>query len=195
MKLVKAHAYGNDFLLAQEQDVPPDADRAALARALCERHRGVGGDGLITYADGPRGARMQLLNADGSYSEVSGNGVRCLAAWLARMRAMQPRQSIEIETDAGIKTLQLLEVDGNRLTFRASMGQPEGIRQQSDRRGRRADRRRHASRRQPAVCRPRRRQRGAAARDRVEAGRPPGLSGRARTSSSRWWSPQPACGF
>jgi diaminopimelate epimerase len=131
MKIVKAHAYGNDFLLVQEQDVPVDADRAALARALCERHRGLGADGLITYADGPRGARMRLLNADGSYSEVSGNGVRCLGAWLARMRAMQPPQAIEIETDAGIKTLQLLDVNGSRMTFRASMGQPEGIRRQT----------------------------------------------------------------
>src|SRR5687768_7742811 len=131
MKIVKAHAFGNDFLLAHEQDVPRGADRARLARELCERHRGVGGDGLITFADGPRGARMQLLNADGSYSEVSGNGVRCLAAWVARMRALQPKQSVEIETDAGIKTLQLLEVDGNRLTFRASLGQPETIRQQT----------------------------------------------------------------
>jgi diaminopimelate epimerase len=131
MKVVKTHAYGNDFLLVQEQDVPAGADRPGLARAMCERHRGVGADGVITYADGPRGARMQLLNADGSYSEVSGNGVRCLAAWLARMRAIQAGQSIEIETDAGTKTLQLLELDGNRLTFRASMGQPEGVRRQT----------------------------------------------------------------
>jgi len=131
MKIVKAHAYGNDFLLLQEQDVPQDANRAELARKMCERHRGIGGDGLITYADGPRGARMQLLNADGSYSEVSGNGVRCLGAWLARTRAMQAGQSVEIETDAGIKTLQLLGTEDNRLTFRAAMGQPEAVRQQT----------------------------------------------------------------
>ena len=131
MHIVKAHALGNDFLLAQEQDMPPAADRAQLARNLCERHRGIGADGLIAYADGPRGARMHLLNADGSYSEVSGNGVRCLAAWLARTRGMQAGQSVEIETDAGIKTLQLLAVEQRRLTFRASMGQPEGVRLQS----------------------------------------------------------------
>ena len=127
MRVVKAHAYGNDFLLVQEQDVAPGADRAQLARDLCARHRGVGADGLITYADGPRGARMQLLNADGSYSEVSGNGVRCLAAWLARTRDLRLSDSIDIETDAGIKSLQLLESSGRRLTFRASMGQPEQI--------------------------------------------------------------------
>ena len=127
MRVVKAHAYGNDFLLVQEQDVPPDADRAQLARDLCERHRGVGADGLITYADGPRGARMQLLNADGSYSEVSGNGVRCLGAWLARLRDLRVGQSVDVETDAGIKTLELLDVSGRRVTFRASMGHPEQI--------------------------------------------------------------------
>jgi diaminopimelate epimerase len=131
MKIVKAHAFGNDFLLAQEQDVPPAADRAQLARDLCARHRGIGADGLITYADWPRGARMQLLNADGSYSEVSGNGVRCLAAWLARTRGMRAGQCLEIETDAGSKTLDLLAVEGRRLTFRAAMGKPEAVRLQS----------------------------------------------------------------
>jgi diaminopimelate epimerase len=131
MKIVKAHAFGNDFLLAQEQDIPAGADRPALARELCDRHRGIGADGLITYSDGPRGARMQLLNADGSYSEVSGNGVRCLGAWLARTRGMQPKDCVDVETDAGIKTLELLAVEGRRLTFRAAMGQPEGIRQQT----------------------------------------------------------------
>jgi diaminopimelate epimerase len=129
MNLVKAHAFGNDFLLLHEQDLPPAADRAALARDLCERHRGIGADGLITFSDGPRGARMRLLNADGSYSEVSGNGVRCLAAWLARTRALRPGDMLEIETDAGCKALELraAESGGRRLTFRASMGQPEGV--------------------------------------------------------------------
>ena len=131
MSLVKAHAYGNDFLLMPEREVPPAADRPALARELCDRHRGVGADGLITYADGPRGARMALLNADGSYSEVSGNGVRCLAAWLARTRGLKPGQSVEVETDAGIKTLELLSSEGRRLTFRAAMGQPEQVQQRT----------------------------------------------------------------
>ena len=131
MTLVKAHAYGNDFLLLSEQEVKPNADRAALARELCDRHRGLGADGLITYADGPRGARMALLNADGSYSEVSGNGVRCLAAWLARTRSLTPGHAVDIETDAGVKTLELLSSEGRRLTFRAAMGQPELVQHRS----------------------------------------------------------------
>ena len=131
MHIVKAHAYGNDFLLMAEQEMAPGADRPKGARELCDRHRGLGADGLITYSEGPRGARMKLLNADGSYSEVSGNGVRCLAAWLARTRSLRAGQSIEIDTDAGVKTLDLLDTDGRRVTFRASMGQPEQIQQRS----------------------------------------------------------------
>jgi diaminopimelate epimerase len=127
MNIVKAHAYGNDFLLVEEQSAPPLADRAAVTRALCERHRGIGADGVIFYSDGPRGASMRLVNADGSPSEISGNGVRCLAAWLARTRALRPDSSLEITTDAGVKMLDLLGIEGRRLTFRAAMGQPEQV--------------------------------------------------------------------
>lgn len=131
MKIVKAHAFGNDFLLAEEAALPSGVERAVLTRKLCDRHRGIGADGLISYADGPRGARMSLLNADGSYSEVSGNGIRCLAAWLARVRSMQPGDALDIETDAGVKTLKLLSEHGRRLTFRAAMGQPEHVEQRT----------------------------------------------------------------
>jgi diaminopimelate epimerase len=140
MKVVKAHAFGNDFLLAQESGIPAGADRAALARELCERHRGIGADGLIVHselrsASGAHGSvsgfgggvRMSLLNSDGSYSEVSGNGVRCLAAWLAKSRGLHEGDSVAIETDAGVKTLELLAIEGRRLTFRAAMGQPEDV--------------------------------------------------------------------
>jgi diaminopimelate epimerase len=128
MKLVKAHAYGNDFLLLPDADVPASANRALFARELCDRHRGVGADGLITFrADG----RMDLLNADGSYSEVSGNGVRCLAAWLARERGLAAGASIDITTDAGVKRLTLLGVQGPRHTFRAAMGHPDELQQRT----------------------------------------------------------------
>jgi diaminopimelate epimerase len=132
LDIVKAHAYGNDFLLLRAEQIPASADRAGLARALCERHRGVGADGLIVWTPSlPSGARMDLLNADGSYSEVSGNGVRCLAAWLARERGAGAGGAIAIETDAGVKRLEVLAVDGPRYTFRAAMGHPEELRQQT----------------------------------------------------------------
>ena len=136
MIVVKAHAFGNDFLLVHERDVLGSADRAELARELCDRHRGVGADGLIVYRDdasasGGVRAQMALLNADGSFSEVSGNGVRCLAAWLARTRHMHVGDVVAIETDAGNKTLELLAIEGRRLTFRAAMGQPEDVQRRS----------------------------------------------------------------
>lgn len=70
---------------------------------------------------------MQLLNADGSPSEISGNGVRCLAAWIAASRGLRAGASIDIETDAGVKVLHLLESSDAAFTFRAAMGHPEQI--------------------------------------------------------------------
>jgi diaminopimelate epimerase len=128
MTIVKAHALGNDFLLVEEQDAAGVSDRAAFARAVCERHRGVGADGLIVYRASAGGrVSMHLLNADGSPSEISGNGVRCLAAWIARQRQLEPGASVDIDTDAGTKRLQLQSREGRRLTFRAAMGPPEQV--------------------------------------------------------------------
>jgi len=128
VRIVKAHAYGNDFLLVSEEDIGT-RDRAAAARATCDRHHGVGADGLIVYRLTPGGAAMRLLNADGSPSEVSGNGVRCLAAWLAQNAwdAGREAREILIDTDAGPKRLALVERAPGRFTFRAAMGPPEAI--------------------------------------------------------------------
>jgi len=128
--IVKAHAFGNDFVLVESRDVQGAKSLPALAKAMCSRHRGIGADGLIVYSTTPSGASMRLLNADGSRSEVSGNGVRCLGAWIASQRgtAMPGQQApIEIQTDAGVKRLELLAFKDGRYTFRASMGTPEQV--------------------------------------------------------------------
>jgi diaminopimelate epimerase len=128
MTIVKAHALGNDFLLIDAYDVSVLADAFDFARSVCDRHRGIGADGLISYqVREDDTVSMQLFNADGSFSEVSGNGVRCLAAWIAASRSFEPGMSIAIETDAGVKILELLGIDQGRYTFRAAMGQPEQI--------------------------------------------------------------------
>jgi diaminopimelate epimerase len=131
LSIVKAHAFGNDFLLLDDAQVDARVNRPALARALCERHRGLGADGLIIYRSTAAGASMRLLNADGSRSEVSGNGVRCLAAWVARQRSGQEGLPVEIDTEAGVKRLELLGRDRGRWTFRAAMGQPEQVTEES----------------------------------------------------------------
>ncbi|MGH9241129.1 MAG: diaminopimelate epimerase [Vicinamibacterales bacterium] len=127
MNIVKAHAYGNDFLLAPADGAP--GDLPALARAACHRHTGVGADGLILYTLRERGATMKLLNADGSWSELSGNGLRCLAALVARVQNLRPGVTVSIDSDAGLKTLDFLAQDGCRYEFRAAMGHPVDIRQ------------------------------------------------------------------
>jgi diaminopimelate epimerase len=130
LTLVKAHAFGNDFILAEARAVQDAADLPALARAICARHTGIGADGLIVYSTTAGGASMRLLNADGSRSEVSGNGVRCLGAWISWRRgvAMPGQQApIEIQTEAGVKRLELLAYENGRYTFRAAMGMPERI--------------------------------------------------------------------
>ncbi|MBI1872652.1 MAG: diaminopimelate epimerase [Acidobacteria bacterium] len=129
LPIVKTHAYGNDFLLAREEDAAP-FDAAGLARLVCERHTGIGADGLILYRPSSLGATMRLFNADGSFAEVSGNGVRCLATLLMQDRP-QPEKgtALTIETDGGTKRLWFLDVDGTRYQFRAEMGPPEAIQQ------------------------------------------------------------------
>ena len=129
IRLVKAHAYGNDFLLTAAEALPKGLDGPAFARAVCDRHRGIGADGLITLEGAPDGARMSLLNADGSYSEVSGNGVRCVAAWLWAQHPDHEHPTLTVHTDAGAKTLRWLSTHGRQITFVAEMGPPTAMRQ------------------------------------------------------------------
>ena len=127
MKFSKAHAYGNDFLYVRAGDVagrPLDA----LARELCDRHTGIGADGLIVYEPSPAGPSMRLFNADGSRSEVSGNGVRGLAAIMLRDRDGQ-NLAITIHSEGGSKGLVRTGRSGPRQTFRAAMGLPADLRQ------------------------------------------------------------------
>lgn len=126
--LFHTDAHGNDFLLVNEAELPPATDRAELARRVCRRSPGPGADGLIFFSHGVDSTRMHLRNADGSYSEVSGNGVRCLGAWIAERRNLADGAEITIDTDAGPRILSLLERDGRRFRFRTSMGNPVDIR-------------------------------------------------------------------
>jgi diaminopimelate epimerase len=133
LPLAKAHAYGNDFLFIP-QDHAEGFDPQLLARQTCARHTGAGGDGLILYTIAPDGtARMRLYNADGSPSELSGNGLRCLAALVMHSRAASgaaPLTDVRVDTDAGWKALSLVARAGGRYTFRAAMGQPTNVREE-----------------------------------------------------------------
>jgi diaminopimelate epimerase len=126
IKFAKGHAYGNDFLYVLKNDIDGVGfDR--FAREICDRHTGVGADGLIVYEQTPVGAVMQLFNADGSRAEVSGNGVRALGALLLR-DDHRPRAELVVETEGGTKRLTRTSRDGTKQTFRASMGAPSDLR-------------------------------------------------------------------
>jgi diaminopimelate epimerase len=107
----KAHACGNDFLIVTE-DAAARHDWAKLARRLCERNTGVGADGVEYFAwTGPRSGRIRLHNADGSIAEISGNGTRCVAAWMAESIGAKPGDELAIETDAGLRVCQINSVN------------------------------------------------------------------------------------
>lgn len=103
----KAHACGNDFLIVTEEIASP-AERADLTRRLCARNTGIGADGIEFFSwTGPRAGRIRLHNADGSIAEISGNGTRCVAAWMAEALASPPGDKLEIFTDAGLRVCRV----------------------------------------------------------------------------------------
>jgi diaminopimelate epimerase len=129
MTFSKAHAYGNDFLYVRALQVRGAAlDR--LAREMCDRHTGVGADGLIVYEEIGGGASMRLFNADGGRAEVSGNGVRALGALLLDADA-RPSAELTVQTEGGVKHLVREGREGNRQIFRASMGAPSDLREEA----------------------------------------------------------------
>lgn len=108
LKLAKLHATGNDFLVllaldAGEADLDP-----TVVSALCDRHRGIGADGLITIGPARAGAdcAMTLVNADGGRAEMSGNGVRCLA-WVAARGGLVRGDELVVDTAAGRRQIAL----------------------------------------------------------------------------------------
>jgi diaminopimelate epimerase len=115
----KAHACGNDFLIVEGR-----AD-AALAIKLCARNTGVGADGVEFFEwTGAHGGRIHLINADGSVAEISGNGTRCVAAWIAHQKRFKAGDAIQIETDAGLRECRVVRAEGHRFEFAQGMGVP-----------------------------------------------------------------------
>jgi diaminopimelate epimerase len=128
----KASACGNDFLIIDSAYAP--ADLAAITRRICDRHRGVGADGVEwLYPTAGVDMEARLINADGSSAEISGNGTRCVAAYLcAQQRSGKtgdspspPVESFLIRTGAGDKECRLTSRTGASYEFETAMGVPE----------------------------------------------------------------------
>ncbi len=118
---VKASACGNDFLIVDGLYAP--ADMADLSQRICDRHLGVGADGVEWLFPAPNAdVQARLFNADGSEAEISGNGTRCVAAYLC---AQQAKEAFAIRTGAGVKTCTLIGRNESNYEFEIAMGEPQ----------------------------------------------------------------------
>lgn len=116
----KASACGNDFLIVEGESF--SGDLATISRRMCDRHNGIGADGVEwLFSDSQADISARLFNSDGSEAEVSGNGTRCVAAYLA---AQSNRTEVVIRTGAGSKSCRLIGREGPTFEFEADMGEP-----------------------------------------------------------------------
>ena len=116
---VKASACGNDFLLIDGARAPQDV--AAFTRRICDRHEGVGADGVAwMLAHFSADVEIRLINADGSAAEISGNGTRCVAAYVCQQ---QGKERVSVMTGAGLKICTLTARRDSEYEFEIEMGE------------------------------------------------------------------------
>ena len=124
MQFTKMQGAGNDYVYVNCFDEPMPENPAALARRVSDRHFGIGGDGLILICPSATAdARMRMFNADGSESEMCGNGVRCVAKYVYD-HGLCRSERLRIETGNGVLSLDLTVVDGRVCRVRVDMGEP-----------------------------------------------------------------------
>jgi diaminopimelate epimerase len=123
MRFYKYHGTGNDFVLIDNRggEIPEDG-KPDLAKKLCDRRSGIGGDGLILVeTSGKADAKMRIFNPDGTEPEMCGNGIRCIAKYVHDN--VTKKDELAIETLAGTKEVRLSKE--NRITYvRVNMGKP-----------------------------------------------------------------------
>jgi diaminopimelate epimerase len=120
ISFTKASACGNDFLIIE--GARAGGDLSELTRRLCDRHNGIGADGVEwLFPDTQVDASVRLFNADGSEAEISGNGTRCVAAELC---SRSQKDVYAIRTGAGVKTCRLVRREGPLFEFESAMGKP-----------------------------------------------------------------------
>jgi diaminopimelate epimerase len=126
MRFCKLEGLGNDFIVINGQELKEEC-YSDLAKRICDRHFGVGADGLILFQPSPPPARahfgMRIFNADGGEAELSGNGLRCLAAYLFHYRFHYANE-LEIQTVAGPKRVRLTRSSPPEYFFEVQMGEP-----------------------------------------------------------------------
>lgn len=124
MKFTKMHGAGNDYVYLNGFETTDFGDVPALARAMADRHFGIGGDGLVLITPSEKAdARMIMHNADGSRAEMCGNAIRCVAKFV-RDRNLAANDELTIETDHGVLTLQCFSSNGSVDRVRVNMAPP-----------------------------------------------------------------------
>ena len=123
MKFQKMHGLGNDFILFNDLD-PMKFDLSALAIRLCDRHQGIGADGIILILPSEvADVKMRIINSDGSEANMCGNGIRCFAKYIYDNHINRAK-TFTIETGAGIMIPELIIEDENVLFVKVNMGAP-----------------------------------------------------------------------
>lgn len=124
MKFTKWQGCGNDFVLVDCSDNSLNRDYASFGKELCDRHYGIGADGILVVEPSKKADfRMRIINADGSEAEMCGNGIRCFARYLYDF-GRTSKTEFTIETGAGI-LVPALELENNKVTgVRVDMGEP-----------------------------------------------------------------------
>ena len=124
MRFTKMHGTGNDFVLVEAKGEERDWPRLAIA--VCDRHFGVGADGLLLVLPSDKAAvRMRVINPDGTEPEMCGNGIRCLAKYAVEKGLVRPENDrFDVETAAGVLTLQVFGEGSLVEKVRVGMGKP-----------------------------------------------------------------------
>ena len=115
---IKAHALGNDFILVENREAVP-LNYPGFAQRICDRYFGIGGDGVILWNPAGDIFKVRIFNQDGSEAECSGNGLRCMAAYLMQS-GRWPKDEIRFETVSGLYTLRRVGQE-----YEADMGEPK----------------------------------------------------------------------
>ncbi|WP_126939696.1 diaminopimelate epimerase [Veillonella sp. VA142] len=123
MKITKMHGLGNDFIVFFDEGTL-ELDVTDMAQRLCDRHTGIGADGLVIVMSSEMAdVRMRIINSDGSEAEMCGNGIRCFAKY-AYDRKIITKDIFTVETLAGIMTPEIIAEDGVAKLVKVNMGKP-----------------------------------------------------------------------
>ena len=124
----KFHGFGNDYIVIEREKIPPGLDQVDLALGICERHTGVGSDGIAIVekrAAGEADFFCEIVNPDGSVAGFSGNGTRCAVSYIY-YKSLWSNPNLKLETRSGIKRYRLIEeTSPGHYWFEAEIGKPK----------------------------------------------------------------------